>query len=84
MGISSMSEFSCTTPIDRLDSVYGDATGASRDIAVPDFRGEKNCEQTGRASDFGGYSARAGERNARESVFTDSPRRQFGALWQAG
>jgi hypothetical protein len=41
MGISSMSENSCTTTAGRLDRVCGDAAEASRDIATPDFRRKK-------------------------------------------
>jgi hypothetical protein len=46
MGISSMSENACTTPADRLDSVFGGAADASRDIATADFRHKKICAQT--------------------------------------
>jgi len=42
MGISSMSENACTTRVDRLDSVCGDAADAAHDIAAPDFRRKKN------------------------------------------
>jgi hypothetical protein len=84
MGISSMPEYSCTTPADRLDSVFRDAADASREIAAADFRRKKICEQLGRASEFGGCRARVRKQNARESVFADSPKRPFGALWQAG
>jgi hypothetical protein len=41
MGITSMSENSCTTPVDPLDSVRGGATSASHDIAMRDFHHEK-------------------------------------------
>jgi hypothetical protein len=46
MGISSMSENACTTPADRLDSVFGDAADASHDIAAADFCRKKICAQT--------------------------------------
>jgi hypothetical protein len=81
MGISSMSENACTTPVARLDSILSVAASAARDFAAPDFRGEKICAQIGRRSDFGRYRACASKRKAHESV---SPIREDDRLQHGG
>jgi hypothetical protein len=68
MGISSMSENSCTTSVDPLDSVYGDASEASHDIATCDFRREKILCANRPTSEFGTCRVRALRQKASESV----------------
>jgi hypothetical protein len=41
MGISSMSENSCTTRLNLIDSTRGSAANASHDIAAADFCRQK-------------------------------------------
>jgi hypothetical protein len=83
LGITSMSENSCTTHDARLDSVCDDAPEALRGLAERNFRREKNCEYISPEGCSDAHRERASDRKRPESVPADSQNRARGSVWQA-
>jgi hypothetical protein len=80
LGISSMSENSCTARDARLDSVCDDAREALRGVAERDFRRKKNSAYISAEGRFEAHQERAEERESRESGLSDSQTRVLGSI----
>jgi hypothetical protein len=84
MGISSMSEYSCTTRAGVLDSVFSDAAEASRGTAHARFRRQKFlCATQSNERNRSVSGTRIEAKSARIGVCRFG-KTSFGTLWQDG
>jgi hypothetical protein len=82
LGISSMSENSCTTRDARLDSVFDEAPKARRGVAERAFRHQKKFCVHLRGGLVGGVSGAREGADSRESAPSDSQTRALGSILQ--
>jgi hypothetical protein len=83
LGISPMSENSCTGHAARLDSVCDDARETLSSVAEHDFRRKKKSAYISAEGCSEAHRERAEERESRESALCDSQTRVLGAILQA-